>query len=153
MKYEDILLSIQAVLDRPAGAVANLANTAAILKEYMEDVNWAGFYLLHGDELILGPFCGKVACVRIARGRGVCGAAVEENATKLVEDVFAFPGHIACDANSRSEVVVPLRDEKGNVLGVLDVDSAKFRGFTESDARGLECVARLVETLLWEKEA
>lgn len=148
MKYEDILLSIKAVADPPAGPTANLANAAALIKEYMENVNWAGFYLLSGDELILGPFCGKVACVRIARGKGVCGAAVEDNESKCVPDVFAFPGHIACDADARSEVVVPLRDPQGKPIGVLDVDSAEVGRFTDEDVRGLECIAAFVETLL-----
>lgn len=152
MRYDDILLAIQAVSDPDAGYVPNLGNAAAILKEYLPDVNWTGFYLLRGDELILGPFSGRVACVRIRMGRGVCGTAAKKNKTQLVFDVHSFPGHIVCDPASRSEVVVPLRTRSGDVLGVLDVDSPVKARFNADDVTGLEQVARLVETFLWKAE-
>ena len=152
MRYEEILVAIRAVVDKDAGVVANMANVAALLMEYVPDINWAGFYLLRGDELILGPFCGKVACVRIKKGQGVCGTAVLHNRTYLVPDVHAFPGHIACDAASQSEIVVPLRDEAGAPIGVLDVDSKTRGRLALPDAMGLEMIAEYVQTLFW-KEA
>ena len=123
--------------------IANAANMASLLFHSMPDLNWAGFYFLRTpDELVLGPFHGKPACVRIAFGRGVCGTAAERRETVLVEDVNAFPGHIACDAASRSELVVPLiRD--GLVLGVLDLDSPLIARFDAADQAGIEALARL----------
>ena len=115
----------------------------------MEDINWAGFYLLEGDTLVLGPFQGKPACIEIGPGRGVCGAAVATGRTQLVTDVHAFPGHIACDAASRSEVVVPIRS-RGKIVAVLDVDSPLPGRFTEDDRAGLEQFANLVERELAE---
>ena len=123
-----------------------LSNAAALLWESLEKINWAGFYLLEGGSLLLGPFQGKVACVRIAVGRGVCGTAVAEDATQLVPDVHAFPGHIACDSASRSEIVVPLHSG-GRVVGVLDIDSPTEGRFTEADRAGLEAFARTLETV------
>ena len=127
--------------------VANLANLSALLYEAMDDVNWLGFYLMEGDRLVLGPFQGKVACVEIPVGRGVCGTAVQKNETMLVPDVHLFPGHIACDSASRSELVLPLRDENG-VFGVLDIDSAHPARFTPQDQAGLEALVREIEPLL-----
>ncbi len=125
-----------------------LANVSALIMEAMPDVSWAGFYLAtEDDELVLGPFQGKVACMHIAWGKGVCGTAAQQDATQLVPDVHAFPGHIACDAASRSEVVVPLH-ERGAVVGVLDLDSTLPARFTEEDARGLELVVTTLEELL-----
>ena len=124
--------------------IANLANAAAALWDAMEDVNWAGFYLLEGDTLVLGPFQGRPACIEIGPGRGVCGAAVATGRTQLVSDVHAFPGHIACDAASASEVVVPIR-AGGRIVAVLDVDSPRPGRFTEADCRGLEQFAAVVE--------
>lgn len=129
-----------------------LANIAALLGESLADINWVGFYLagslleqgLRSDELILGPFQGNVACVRIPWGRGVCGTAAQKDQTLRVDDVHAFPGHIACDAASRSEVVVPLRVE-GHVVGVLDVDSPLPARFSDADVRGLEACAHAAE--------
>ena len=114
-----------------------LANASALLFEALEDVNWAGFYLMRGGSLLLGPFQGKAACIHIPLGRGVCGTAAERDETQLVPDVHAFPGHIACDGASRSEIVVPLHAE-GRVVGVLDVDSPRLARFTEDDRAGLE---------------
>ena len=115
----------------------------ALLYELLPDLNWAGFYFLRGDELVLGPFQGRVACVRIALGRGVCGSAARERRTLVVPDVHAFPGHIACDARSRSEIVVPLLDGD-QLLGVLDLDSPLDSRFDEDDARGLETAVQLL---------
>lgn len=124
--------------------VANAANISSLLFNALPDINWAGFYFLRESQLVLGPFQGLPACVRIKMGQGVCGAAAHTGQTQLVPDVHAFPGHIACDAASRSEIVVPLfRD--GQVMGVLDVDSPTPGRFTESDQAGLESLARLFE--------
>ena len=122
--------------------IANAANTAALIFAALPDVNWAGFYFLKHDELVVGPFQGKPACVRIALGRGVCGTAAAQRRTLLVPDVHRFPGHIACDAASRSEIVVPLI-AGGTLLGVLDLDSPRPGRFDEADARGLESLADL----------
>jgi L-methionine (R)-S-oxide reductase len=122
--------------------VANAANTSALLFEALPDLNWAGFYFLKGGELVVGPFQGKPACVRIALGKGVCGTAAVERRTIVVPDVEAFPGHIACDAASRSEIVVPLISD-GELLGVLDLDSPRLARFDEDDARGLERLAEI----------
>lgn len=126
---------------------ANLANASSLLWGALEDINWAGFYLLEDGVLVLGPFQGKPACIEIKPGRGVCGTAVQQDKTQSVPNVLEFPGHIACDAASRSEVVVPLH-KSGKVVGVLDVDSAKFARFTEEDRLGLELFARTLEAEL-----
>jgi L-methionine (R)-S-oxide reductase len=123
--------------------LANAANMCALLYQTMPDVNWVGFYFLRGSELVLGPFQGKVACVRIALGRGVCGTAAERRKTLLVPDVFEFPGHIACDAASRSEIVVPLI-HRGRLLGVLDVDSPNVARFDGDDEAGLNAAVDLL---------
>ena len=121
-----------------------LSNAAALLWESLENINWAGFYLTQGESLLLGPFQGKVACIRIPYGRGVCGTAAAEDKTQLVPDVHAFPGHIACDSASRSEIVVPLHCGSA-VIGVLDIDSPTEGRFTEQDRQGLETFARTLE--------
>ena len=126
---------------------ANLANASALLWGALEDINWAGFYLLEDGLLVLGPFQGKPACIEIKPGRGVCGTAALQDKTQSVPNVLEFPGHIACDAASRSEVVVPLH-KSGKVIGVLDVDSARFSRFTEEDKLGLELFARTLENEL-----
>lgn len=123
--------------------IANAANVAAVLYHALRDVNWAGFYLQRGTDLVLGPFQGKPACVRIGPGRGVCGAAFEQRKTLIVPDVHEFSGHIACDSASRSEVVVPLIKE-GRAIGVLDLDSPLLNRFSAADAAALETVARLL---------
>jgi GAF domain-containing protein len=127
--------------------VANLANASALLWEALSDINWAGFYMLEGETLILGPFQGKPACIEIPVGRGVCGTAVAQNATQLVDDVHKFPGHIACDCASNSEIVVPLRRD-GKVIGVLDIDSPVFARFSQADRDGLEKFAELLEKVI-----
>ncbi|WP_310475356.1 GAF domain-containing protein [Sandarakinorhabdus sp.] len=123
--------------------VANMANMAALIFHQLPDLNWAGFYLMKDGELVLGPFQGKPACIRIPLGRGVCGTAAATRQTQVVADVHAFPGHIACDADSRSEIVVPLI-VGGTVIGVLDLDSPKPGRFDEDDRAGLETAARLL---------
>ncbi len=124
--------------------LANLSNAAALLWETMGGLNWAGFYLMEGEKLVLGPFMGKPACIEIPLHKGVCGAAARTDSTQLVPDVHAFPGHIACDSASRSEIVIPLRRD-GKVFGVLDMDSPLLHRFTEADRAGLEAFARILE--------
>jgi GAF domain-containing protein len=140
--YRELSRQLEALLSGEPDPIANAANTSALLFEMMPKLNWAGFYFLRGGELVLGPFQGKPACVRIALGRGVCGTAAERGQSVLVEDVHAFPGHIACDAASRSELVVPLvRD--GRVLGVLDLDSPEIARFDAEDQAGIEAIAAI----------
>lgn len=141
--YRELAQQLEGLLSGERDAIANAANTAALLFTTLADLNWAGFYFLRSpDELVLGPFQGKPACVRIAVGRGVCGAAVAQRRTMLVEDVHAFAGHIACDAASRSELVVPLI--QGNrILGVIDLDSPLPSRFDRADQRGIEAVAEI----------
>ena len=124
--------------------IANLANAAALLWHGMPDLNWAGFYLLEGNKLVLGPFQGKTACIEIPLGRGVCGTAAAEDRALVVADVHCFRGHIACDSASNSEIVVPLH-RNGEVVGVMDLDSPSFDRFTEEDRRGLEAFAAVLE--------
>lgn len=145
--YKLLKEQLKAITQDVAYPIANLANAAALLWHTLPDINWAGFYLLEGETLILGPFQGKVACVQIPVGRGVCGTAVAENRTQLVPDVHAFPGHIACDCASNSEIVVPLR-KNGILIGVLDIDSPLFARFTEIDKTGLEAFAEILQTYL-----
>lgn len=140
--YERLASQLHGLLTGETDPIANAANTAALIFEALPDVSWAGFYFLRGGELIVGPFQGKPACVRIAVGRGVCGTAAAKRETIIVPDVDAFPGHIACDAASRSEVVVPLIAADG-LMGVLDLDSTRLARFDEVDARGLERLAEL----------
>lgn len=140
--YEQLAKQLQGLLHGELDAIANAANTAALIFDALPEVSWAGFYFLRGRELIVGPFQGKPACVRIALGRGVCGTAAARRETLIVPDVNAFPGHIACDSASRSEVVVPLI-AADRVVGVLDLDSPRLARFDEVDARGLERLAAL----------
>ena len=132
--------------------LSNLANLSALLYDALPDLNWAGFYLLEGDRLILGPFQGKVACTEIPVGKGVCGTAVQEDRTQLVPDVHRFPGHIACDSASNSEIVIPIR-KSGRIYGVLDIDSPTVGRFTEADREGLEQIVRVLETCLTDPAA
>jgi len=144
-------MQLGGLLEDERDGLANAANTSALLFEGLPDLNWAGFYFLRGDELVLGPFQGKVACIRIAMGRGVCGTAAQERRTQIVPDVHAFPGHIACDAASRSEIVVPLLIQ-GRVIGVLDIDSPSLARFDQEDADGLTAIAEiLVSGSDWER--
>lgn len=143
--YRTLCARLDALTADVPHPVANLANAAALLWEALPVLNWAGFYLMEGGKLVLGPFQGKPACIEIAVGRGVCGTAAAQNATQLVPDVHRFPGHIACDSASNSELVVPLRRD-GAVCGVLDLDSPVFDRFTEDDRAGLEAFAAILET-------
>ena len=127
--------------------IANLANTAAFLFEKLDNVNWAGFYVLEGGRLVLGPFCGRPACIEIPVGKGVCGTAVSEDCTQLVPDVHLFPGHIACDSASRSEIVIPLHLD-GSIWGVLDIDSPVKGRFGTQDRLLLENLAQVIEDFL-----
>jgi GAF domain-containing protein len=145
--YRDLLSAIDAVTAGERDGVANMANAAAVIFQYLPDLNWAGFYRLVDGELVLGPFQGKAACIRIALGAGVCGTAAATQATQRVEDVHAFPGHIACDAASRSELVVPL--VRGNlVIGVLDLDSPTPARFDRDDQAGCEAIGALLAARL-----
>jgi L-methionine (R)-S-oxide reductase len=141
--YRDLGTQLAGLFAGERSGMANAANMAAALYHMLPGLNWAGFYFLQGGELVLGPFQGKVACIRIAVGRGVCGAAAERRETVIVEDVEKFPGHIACDAASRSEIVVPLV-HKGRLLGVLDLDSPHLARFDREDGAGLESAVRLL---------
>jgi L-methionine (R)-S-oxide reductase len=140
--YAELARDLSALLSGERDMIANAANTAALVYDALPALNWAGFYLYKSGELVLGPFQGKPACVRIALGKGVCGTAAARRETVLVEDVHSFPGHIACDSASNSEVVIPL--VKGTeLLGVLDLDSPQLARFTAADARGLEKLAQI----------
>jgi L-methionine (R)-S-oxide reductase len=143
--YAELETQAMALVAGEPDRIANAANIAALIFHALPRINWAGFYFLQGDELVLGPFQGKPACVRIPVGRGVCGTAVAEARSQLVHDVHAFPGHIACDAASRSEIVVPLRNSAGQVIGVLDIDSPEPARFDTADVAGIEGVARALE--------
>ena len=141
--YADLVSAADALTRDEPDAMANMANISALLWQFLPDLNWAGFYRLIGDELVLGPFQGKPACIRIPVGRGVCGAAAATRETQLVEDVHAFPGHIACDAASASEVVVPVIHD-GALVGVIDLDSPRAARFDADDAAGLEGLATMI---------
>jgi L-methionine (R)-S-oxide reductase len=143
--YRDLIRSADALTEGEPDGIANMANVAALLWEYLPDVNWTGFYRMIDGELVLGPFQGKAACIRIALGEGVCGAAAASGETQLVVDVHSFPGHIACDANSASELVVPVR-RSGEVIAVIDLDSPSLNRFNADDASGIEALAELLAT-------
>lgn len=147
----DSVEQLNGLLDETDEAVTTLANASAFLFAMLPDVNWVGFYLLRDGALYLGPFQGKPACTRIAAGKGVCGTAIAENRTQRVDDVHAFPGHIACDGASNSELVVVLRGEGEEPIGVLDVDSPLFDRFNEQDQRDLERAAQIVGVKLRNK--
>ena len=141
--YADLRAAADGLTAGEPDGVANMANVAALLWEFLPDVNWTGFYRVVGGELVLGPFAGRPACIRIPFGQGVCGAAAARGETKLVPDVHAFPGHIACDAASRSELVVPVI-RNGQVVAVIDLDSPELARFDEEDAAGIEALAALL---------
>jgi GAF domain-containing protein len=143
--YADLLSAVRAITMDESDPVANMANTAALLWQFLPDLNWAGFYRNLGNELVLGPFIGKPACIRIPFGQGVCGSAAALRQTQIVEDVHAFPGHIACDAASRSELVVPVLRE-GQVIAVIDLDSPSPARFDADDASGIGLVAAALAT-------
>ena len=145
--YPQILQQLSALVDGIPYEVANLANASALLWQEMEDINWVGFYKMTNGKLVLGPFQGKPACIEIAVGRGVCGTAVAQDAVQLVYDVHRFPGHIACDSASNSEIVLPIH-VNGEIWGVLDIDSPYIGRFTQEDKAGLIQVVRILEQIL-----
>ena len=145
--YASLCAQLAALTDGIPYETANLANASALLWQELKDINWAGFYKMADGQLVLGPFQGKPACILIPVGRGVCGTAVAEDRTQLVADVHAFPGHIACDCASNSEIVVPIH-VNGKVWGVLDIDSPLFGRFTEADQEGLENFVAILEKIL-----
>ena len=142
--YRDLVAQCHALIDDERDPIANMANCAALIFNLIPRLNWAGFYLLKGGELVLGPFQGQPACVRIALGRGVCGTAAESQSILRVADVTNFPGHIACDSASRSEIVVPLLTEDSQLIGVLDVDSPELDRFDAEDQAGLSALAKII---------
>lgn len=152
MDYSMLAKQVEALGQSEGHYLPLLSNAAAILWDAMDNINWCGFYLLQGQDekksLLLGPFQGKVACIRIPVGKGVCGTAVERNKTQRVADVHEFPGHIACDSASASEIVVPVRDGEGNVVGVLDIDSPVKNRFSQEDQDGLELFVQFMERTL-----
>ena len=145
--YELAVQQLIALVESVPYEVANLANTSALLWQEMPDINWVGFYKMIDGALVLGPFQGKPACIRIPVGRGVCGTAVAEDKIQLVCDVHQFPGHIACDSASNSEIVLPIH-VGGQIWGVLDIDSPYIGRFTEEDRVGLEKIVKVLETVL-----
>lgn len=146
-QYRTVQTQLNALLEGEKNTIANLSNTAALLNQFLPSINWVGFYLLEEDELVLGPFQGLPACVRIPFGRGVCGTSLAQNKTIVVEDVHQFPGHIACDAASRSEIVIPLHKD-GKIFGVLDIDSPITNRFSSIDQQGLETLVAILEKSL-----
>lgn len=151
MNYTEMNKQLRAMIEGVPHFIANLANASALLYNTLENINWAGFYLMEGGQLVLGPFQGKPACIEIPVGKGVCGTAVQQERTILVEDVHAFPGHIACDSASASEIVIPIR-MGGAIFGVLDIDSPQKGRFTEEDRAGLEAFVAVLEAELAKKE-
>ena len=147
MDYQLLCAELRALTDGIPYETANLANASALLWDSLDRINWAGFYKMEDGVLILGPFQGKPACIRIEVGKGVCGTAVAKNATQRVADVHAFPGHIACDSASNSEIVIPIRVQ-GSIWGVLDIDSPHFDRFSADDQAGLEAFVQILEEIL-----
>lgn len=147
VSYEAVARALEALTEGVPFEIANLANASALLWQELPELNWVGFYKLVREELVLGPFQGKTACIRIPVGKGVCGTAVREDRALVVPDVHQFPGHIACDGASRSEVVVPIR-VNGRIWGVLDLDSPLPGRFSQADEAGLELCVRVLEQML-----
>ena len=145
--YQLLTQELTALVDGVPYRIANLSNASALLWQHLPDINWAGFYVMEEGALVLGPFQGKPACIRIPVGRGVCGTAVAEDAVQLVPDVHLFPGHIACDGASNSEIVLPIHKD-GQVWGVLDIDSPNLARFTAEDQTGLEAVVKILENII-----
>ncbi|MBR3355231.1 MAG: GAF domain-containing protein [Oscillospiraceae bacterium] len=147
--YKLLTEQLQALLAQETYFVPALSNASALLWEELENINWAGFYIVRGGQLVLGPFHGKVACIHIQKGKGVCGTAWEKDETQLVPDVHEFPGHIACDSASNSEIVVPIHKD-GEVVAVLDIDSPSFNRFSREDADGLSAFSSILSrSLTW----
>jgi len=147
VNYESLAASLTALTEGVPHLIANLSNISALLWQELPDINWVGFYALDGETLVLYPFQGKPACIEISLGRGVCGTAAKEDAIALVEDVHQFPGHIACDSASNSEIVLPLHRD-GKLWGVLDIDSPTLGRFTEEDKLGMTLVSSAIEKIL-----
>lgn len=145
--YNDLIGAARAMVADEPDTIANMANISALIWQYVPNLNWAGFYRVIGGELVLGPFQGKSACIRIAMGKGVCGTAAESGKTQRIADVHAFPGHIACDANSQSELVIPIFND-GAVIAVLDLDSPLKDRFTSEDQAGLEQLVDIIASAL-----
>lgn len=145
--YNLLTKQLQSLIEDEQNLIAILSNTSALLNDNLDQINWVGFYLIENEELILGPFQGHPACVHIAIGKGVCGTAVAEDKTQLVKDVHAFPGHIACDANSKSEIVIPIH-VNDEIIGVLDIDAPITDRFTNEDKEGLEVIVKVLEKQL-----
>ncbi|MCC3664136.1 GAF domain-containing protein [Staphylococcus haemolyticus] len=145
--YNLLTKQLQSLIEDEQNLIAILSNTSAILNDNLDQINWVGFYLIENEELILGPVQGHPACVHIAIGKGVCGTAVAEDKTQLVKDVHAFPGHIACDANSKSEIVIPIH-VNDEIIGVLDIDAPITDRFTNEDKEGLEVIVKVIEKQL-----
>ncbi|MEW6992413.1 GAF domain-containing protein [Colwelliaceae bacterium 6441] len=145
--YTQLIQQTKALIGDEEDVIANMANISALLYDELDQVNWAGFYRVIEHELVLGPFQGKIACIRIPIGKGVCGTAVSENRTQRIADVHQFSGHIACDAASNSEIVIPLR-VNNKVIAVLDIDSTVFNRFDDVDQTGLESIAKILEESL-----
>ena len=146
--FDDLRSQLSGLVHGESDLIANTANFSSLVFNSMPGLNWAGFYFLKGDELVLGPFQGKPACIRIKKGRGVCGTTVVEGKSIVVADVHAFPGHIACDVNSRSELVVPVRGAGGEIVGVFDLDSPLPNRFDQTDADGIESLVKILEATL-----
>jgi L-methionine (R)-S-oxide reductase len=144
----EIVQQVSGLVSGEPDLIANLSNVSALLNQHLSDINWVGFYIMRDGELVLGPFQGKVACIRIPVGRGVCGAAAATRETQRIDDVHAFPGHIACDGASNSELVVPII-VNGNVVAVLDIDSPKHARFTVEVQQEMEAVVHVLTTLNW----
>ena len=142
--YQELIGQVQAIIGDESDFIANMANVSALLFERLEGVNWAGFYRLEDEQLILGPFQGKVACIRIEFGKGVCGTAASTDTTQRIADVHAFEGHIACDAQSNAEIVIPVH-YNGDVIAVLDIDSVEYNRFDDADQKGLEAIVKVIE--------
>ena len=144
--YKLISAQLKSLAEDDHNYIPLLSNASALIYDSLPDLNWAGFYLVKNDQLVLGPFQGKVACIHIAKGRGVCGTAWASNETQMIADVHRFPGHIACDSASNSEIVIPIHNKiSGDIVGVLDIDSPSLSRFTDADKEGLETFVRTLE--------
>ncbi|SCX77648.1 GAF domain-containing protein [Pseudobutyrivibrio sp. AR14] len=145
--YKLLAEQLKALAEDEPSYIPVLSNASALINQNLDDLNWAGFYLIDNDSLLLGPFQGKVACIRIKLGRGVCGTAVQNDETIIVPNVHEFPGHIACDSASNSEIVVPIHNN-GKIVGVLDIDSPSLNRFSQTDKEGLELFVRTLEDVI-----
>lgn len=150
--YELVKLQVQGLTEDVPYFIANMSNISALLNDALDNINWVGFYFMKNGKLVLGPFQGKPACIKIEIGRGVCGTAVKEDQIQLIQDVHQFPGHIACDSASNSEIVIPMH-VNGNIVGVLDIDSPMIGRFTEADRDGLKNIVEMIESMEWFREA